>query len=164
MNSSNLFLNIKDNDFDESKRNSYNEIISIRKQNSVGDVSENQLSRFSEKESKFERFNNSHKHICNHVKYTNYLNHLGNHHQTKYTLSKKRLKSPTHRQFDHKFHHRNQKAVKLQENDFFSKNNLNIETNIISNTGSFFNCNYVNKRDVIKNLEDVKEEKCCIIL
>jgi hypothetical protein len=164
MNSSNLFLDIKDNAYDESKRNSYYEITSIQKHNSVGDVSENQLPRFSEKDTKFERFNNSNKHICNHVKYTNYSNHLGNHHQTKYTLSKKRLKSPTHRHFDHKFHHRNQKAVKIQENDFFSNNNLNIETKIISNTGSFFNYKDINKRDVIKNLERVKEEKCCIML
>ena len=54
-------------------------------------------------------------HICNHVKYTNYSTHLGNHHHNKYTLGKRRQKFIKNRAFDHNYHHNNHFKIKIQD-------------------------------------------------
>ena len=167
MNSNINFFDIKEIEFDEKKTDGKNEIKNVIKKNSIGDltISDIQLGRISEKNTKYDKNNNfnQHIHVCNHVKYSNYANHLGNHHQAKYTLSKKRLRIPTHRLFDHKFHHKNHKVVKIQEPTNFSKIGLSKSKKEIEDE-SFFNYNDISQSNFMKNLQNLKDEKCCILV
>jgi hypothetical protein len=112
---------------------------------------------------KFDKTNNLDQHICTHVKYSGYSNHLGNHHQAKYTLSKQRLKPSRYRYFDHKYHHKNHVPVRIQGSENSSNIFLTNPINKLSNH-SVQGKNKISKKKFTENSVSLIDEKCCIIL
>ena len=182
------FLDIKSIEYNGNKRYSINEIKKYSKKTSIRNLSINDVQIFGKeikpfninqaenttfgevlqkeitgKNIKFNKISNLNQHICTHVKYSSYSNHLGNHHQAKYTLSKQRLKPSRYRHFDHMYHHTNYVPVRVQGSENSSKSFPTKPINKLSDH-SVQEKNYISKINFTENSISLKDEKCCIIL
>ena len=169
MASNKFIIDLKNLEHEKSKNDVKNDRRKRSKHNSVSEItiSEVELESIAEIETKSEKYHWN-QHVCDHVKYTNYSTHLGNHHQTKYTLSKKRLKIPTNTVFDHKFHHKNHKSIKIQEqiiaNNLNEKNVSNEKKKKNSTPAPFLKDVVSEKNNPNENHHKKRESCCCKIL